>query len=229
MNRMLTSAAIAALVAGAFAQSFIESFENVVATGTPSSGTLVADQTWTYTNLSTPVGTVGWFAGNPAVFAAHQGTGYAGVNFNSVAGANLINNWLFSPVVTFQNGDQISFYARQTTGNSFPDRLRLRIGFNGASTDVADYGTILLTINEGLTGPGFPDTWTEFTAVVTGLTGPTAGRFAFHYDVPDGGPLGTNSNYIGIDTVSYEAVPEPATLAALGLGALAVMRRRRKS
>ncbi|MFQ3586355.1 MAG: choice-of-anchor J domain-containing protein [Fimbriimonadaceae bacterium] len=229
MNRLMTSAAVAALVAGAFAQSFTESFEGVVASGTASSGTLVADQTWTYINRSSPVGTVGWFAGNPAVFPAHQGTGYAGVNFNSVAGANLINNWLFSPVVTFQNGDLISFFARQVAGNVFPDRLRLRLGLNGASTDAADYSTVLLTINPNLTNTGFPDVWTEFTATVSGLSGPTPGRIAFHYDVPDGGPAGNNSNYIGIDTITYEAVPEPATLAALGLGALAVMRRRRKS
>ena len=33
---------------------------------------------------------------------------------------------------------------------------------------------------------------------------------------------------IGIDTLRFEAVPEPASLAALGLGAAAMLRRRRK-
>jgi hypothetical protein len=32
-----------------------------------------------------------------------------------------------------------------------------------------------------------------------------AGRLAFHYFVEGGGPVGDNSEYIGIDTVSFEA------------------------
>ena len=63
---------------------------------------------WAQQNLSTPVGTnPTWFQGNTAVFAAQNGaaTSYAACNFNSVAGAAIINNWLFTPNVTLTNGD----------------------------------------------------------------------------------------------------------------------------
>lgn len=35
-------------------------------------------------------------------------------------------------------------------------------------------------------------------------------------------------DWVGIDNIEYELVPEPATMIALGLGAAAMMRRRRK-
>lgn len=42
--------------------------------------------------------------------------------------------------------------------------------------------------------------------------------------------LGGNSDNVGIDNIGFSqsAVPEPATLAALGIGALALLKRRRK-
>jgi len=45
---------------------------------------------------------------------------------------------------------------------------------------------------------GYPDAWTRYEANID-FTG--AGRIAFRYFVTDGGPSGSNSNYIGIDTV----------------------------
>jgi hypothetical protein len=45
--------------------------------------------------------------------------------------------------------------------------------------------------------------------------------------MPNAGPSGANSDYIGIDTVAYDAVPEPASMIALGLGAAALIRRRK--
>ena len=44
--------------------------------------------------------------------------------------------------------------------------------------------------------------------------------------VTDAGPLGNNSNFIGIDTVNYTAIPAPGALALLGLAGLAGRRRR---
>jgi hypothetical protein len=72
------------------AWNLTENFDGVVPTG------------WTANNQSVPVGTIGWFQGNDAVFPAHQGapTAYAGVNFNSGGGLATISNWLISPVLT---------------------------------------------------------------------------------------------------------------------------------
>jgi hypothetical protein len=144
---------------------------------------------------------------------------------------------MFSPVRTFNNGDTISFWSRVPTGGGeFPDRLFLRLSTNGSSMNVGgaagtvgDFTTELLVINEFLTPTGYPEVWTQFNATVSGLGGPASGRFAFHYHVPGGGPNGLNSNYIGIDTVQYTAVPEPGSMIALGLGAAALLARKRKA
>ncbi|HRD57135.1 MAG TPA: choice-of-anchor J domain-containing protein [Ferruginibacter sp.] len=171
---------------------------------------------WAQQNLSTPVGTnPNWFQGNTTVFNAFSGaaTSYAACNFNSVAGANTISNWLFTPQVTLANGNVIEFYTRVPTGGgAFPDRLELRMSTNGASVNagatnssVGDFTTLLLSVNPSLTSTGYPENWTKFTATISGLGAPTSGRFAFRYFVTDGGPFGNNSNYIGIDEVQYGA------------------------
>jgi hypothetical protein len=67
-----------------------------------------------------------------------------------------------------------------------------------SSTD-GDFSVELQSINDGLTVGGYPQNWTEFLVNVPAGAG---GRLAFVYDVPNGGPFGDNSNYIGIDTVS---------------------------
>jgi hypothetical protein len=87
----------------------------------------------------------------------------------------------------------------------------------------------LLVINEFLTTTGYPEVWTQFNVTVSGLSGPASGRFAFRYHVPGSGPNGLNGNYIGIDTIAYNAVPEPGSMIALGLGAAALLARRRKA
>jgi hypothetical protein len=165
------------------------------------------------------------------VFDAQAGAtnSYLGANFNFTTGANTINAWAMSPTQTFNNGDVIKFWTRTVDVQTFADQLRLKLSLAGASTNASDFTTTLLTVNNAFPNPsGYPNTWTEFTATLSGLGGPTSGRFAFHYDVPDGGPLGSNSDYIGIDTVSYTAVPEPTSalvLAGLSLGACFFRRR----
>lgn len=210
--------------ASASAADLTEGFEVVVPAG------------WTATNNSTTVGTTGWFQGNTAVFPGMAGptdTSYAGANFNNLAGSGNISNWLISPTLSFNNGDVISFWTRTVTSPAFPDRLELRFsdvgGVDVGSTDTS-VGTfaLLLTVNPALTTSGYPNTWTEFTSTISGLSGPTNGAIGFRYFVEDGGPLGSNSDYIGIDTLTITAVPEPASylLMALGVGGLLLRRSR---
>lgn len=221
-----TALAVAALSMGfsASAASLTEGFDTV-----PPAG-------WTTVNNSVPIGSTGYFQGNPAVFEAFEGgpTSYIGVNFNSGGGVAEISNWLITPTLTFDNGDVVSFYTRTGTGSTYPDRLQLRFsdvgGVNVGSTptSVGSFTTLLLDINPSVAVGGYPEDWTMFSATISGLSGPTTGAVAFRYLASDGGPFGSNSNYIGIDSFSITAVPEPTTwlLMGLGLGALALRRRK---
>jgi hypothetical protein len=171
---------------------------------------------WFMQNNSEPPGVTDWFQGNDTVFPAHQGapTAYIGANYNNTAGVGTISNWLLTPETTFNNGDTFSFWTRTATGSSWPDRLELRWSGNGASTDVGtgafdlgDFATLLLAVNPDLDVGGYPEVWTQYSVEISGLAGPTNGRIGFRYFVTNAGPSGSNSNYIGIDTVEYVAAP----------------------
>ena len=216
-QRVCALAVLASLAGAVNAQSFFEGFEVPVTAG-------VAPVPANWTSVNNSVGGPGtnpnWqVRGDGLVFPAFAGTQYAFANFNSSTGSNDISNYLISPLVTFNNGDTISFYTRTIGTPAFPDRLELVFNTTG-STLPADFTNVLLTVNPTLTTAGYPTTWTQFTATISGLSGPTAGRFAFHYNPTAGGPAGLNSDYIGVDDVSYTAIGggSLATNTTLGTG-----------
>jgi hypothetical protein len=229
------------LTNAAQAQSFFEGFNNTtlpagwVATNNSTSPNTTTGNWRTATAITDPVG-------NPVV-TPHEGARFALVSWNSTnhtgATGGTISNWLISPTLSLQNGDTFSFFTRTTPGSTFADRLELRLSLAGASTNtggtptsVGDFSILLHSVNPGLTVGGYPDqAWTQITVTVSGLSGTTAGRFAFRYFVTDGGTNGNNSNIIGVDSVQYNAVPEPSTYAMLVGGGLlaAFVARRRKA
>jgi len=116
------------------------------------------------------------------------------------------------PVLSVSNEDEIKFYTRTSTGSDFPDRLEVRLSDSGAGstastndTDVGSYTNLLLIINPSLTVGGYPDAWALQTIAISGLTGATDVRIAFRYFVTDGGPSGSNSNYIGVDELEVSS------------------------
>ncbi len=210
--------AVVSVAGAAQAQSFFEGFEP----GPVTPGIAAIPAGWTSVNVSPGgPGTVpNWQVRNDAaVFPAFAGTTYAWANYNSSTGANNISNFLISPLVTFNNGDTISFYTRTVPTVAYPDRLELAYNTTG-STLPADFTNVLLTVNPALTVAGYPTVWTQFSATISGLGGPTAGRFAFHYNPTTGGPAGANSDYIGVDDVNYTGTGGGtlATNTSLGQG-----------
>ena len=217
----------------------VESFDAVTSlTPATTDGTLTASG-WMGALRSDPLGVTGIFQGVASVFASHSGPpeGYMAMNFNNTTDDNTISTWAMSPVLIMSNGDTFSFYTRVPTGGGiFPDRLEVRRNGADASLDVGttaqsvgDFTDLLLTINPALTATGYPETWTQFSVTISGLTGPTPGRLGFRYFVENGGPAGANSNYIGIDSFQYSGVPEPheyALMAGLGLIGFAFWHRR---
>lgn len=166
---------------------------------------------WTLTNQSSPLGTLTWFQGNPTVFPSQSGadTSYIGANYNSTSGGTgTISNWLITPTLNLKDGDQLKFWTRVPTGSIWNDRLEIRSSVGamtaptGGSSGIGSFTNVLLTVNPNL-DLSYPEVWTEFTVTISGVGNtPTAMNLAFRYFVPNAGPSGTDSNFIGIDTVS---------------------------
>jgi len=226
--------AAATFSGAASATALTENFDNGLPAG------------WTIKNLSDPVGRTSWFAGIPAAFSAHEGAAasYVAANFNSGGLLADLSTWLILPTSVYNDGDTLSFWTRTEAASVNPDSLELRFSSVGgsdvgnSSTSVGTFSNLLLSINPGLAVGGYPEGWSQYSVSLSGLGGATNGAFAFRYVVAGGGPLGSNSNYIGIDTMQITAVappsadvPEPAMFATmgLGLGMLAFARRRRQS
>jgi hypothetical protein len=207
---------------------------------------------WVVQNNSNPIGSDTWALGaQDTMLTSPTGNeNFASVNYESAGYPTTsvptatASNWLIAPAVTFDNGDVASFLTSSFNELDNSDRLQLRLNLANTGTNVGttatsvgDFGTLLLDINPtyatGDLPPAYPVTWTNFTATITGLSGPTAGRLAFRYFVEDSGPLGSNGNEIGIDDVLAETAPEPGSAAmcavALALGLTRRLRRRPRS
>lgn len=175
---------------------------------------------WISTNQSSPLGASTWAQGGGTAFSgggqAGGTTSFALCNYNSTTGGTgTISNWLITPVLTLQNGDIISFYTRKGgtgTGTIYPDRLEVRLNSTDTSTSgnpsgatgVGAFTTLAVSVNPNLTTTDYPFTWTQYLYTVTGLTGEVSCRIGFRYYVTNGGPSGTNSDIIAIDTFSVD-------------------------
>lgn len=172
---------------------------------------------WEMDNQSTNVGTTNWVQGNTDVFSSQTGdpTAFIAANFNNTDGGNdggsgVICNYLIMPD---NDMEEVTFWTRTTIAQDgvtiYPDRLRVLYNPMGTSmtgdctNDFGDFTDELLVINPNLSTEDYPtgypyNAWTEFTVSIPGN-----GRVAFVYHVTEAGPVGNNSNYIGIDTVSW--------------------------
>ena len=148
--------------------------------------------------------TATWYQGSTAVFNAFNGpaTGYVAANYNAVTATNNIDSWLVLPRLAggIIAGDSLYFYCRSNIGSTYPDSVRVMYSTNDS-------------IPEG--------TWVELGRFKTntttgwerkGFRAPTAsvnGRFAIRYCVANGGPNGSNSDYMGIDALTIERSGAP--------------------
>ena len=148
-----------------------------------------------------------WFQGNPFAFTAFNGpdNGYVASNFQTVTGANTIDNWLVLPALDIQTGDSLIFWSR-SPNTPFPDSIRVMYSAEGDSIPEATTWIELGRFKVSTSG------WQRrsFGAPSAGSTG----RFAIRYRVEDGGPSGSNSNYIGIDALTVERVATTPVFAA---------------
>jgi hypothetical protein len=138
-----------------------------------------------------------WFQGNPAFAIAFNGDDSAFVqsSFESVTGANDIDNWLVLPALNVAAGDGISFYSRSVTAGTFPDSIRVMYSAVGDSIPED-----LSWVELGRFKVNTAGVWQLKSFNVT--TAGTSARFAIRYAVVNGGPQGANSDNIGIDELN---------------------------
>ncbi|MBQ5940738.1 MULTISPECIES: choice-of-anchor J family PEP-CTERM protein [unclassified Massilia] len=211
MNRsVLVGLAFAGLMGTAQADVLLsEDFNNVAA---------LPGQGWVFDNQSDPPGPVAtWFQGTPEIFPAHMGApeAYIASNFNVAAPGGIIENWLITPEFSTEMNVEVSFYLRAEAFENFFDQLAF--GFSSGSADLDAF-----TLADPIVVP--TDGWTRFTVQLSAQGAGTTGRFAFvHTGNAD------DSNYVGLDTLRINSVPEPTTLMILGIGlaGAALVRRRR--
>ena len=184
---------------------------------------------WVQTNNSSPAGGTAWFQGNSGIFPAASGAAnaYIGANFLSANGNGDVSNWLITPSLSLANGDTLSFLVR-AAGGGYLDTVEARLSTNGASssvgattTSLGDFTTLLGSFS-ATTDAG----WVAKTFTITGLGAPTTGRLAFRYVVTD---TSLNGNYVGIDSVVVNQVPEPGTAVLWALGAAGLWLARRRA
>jgi hypothetical protein len=172
---------------------------------------------WLFVNQSMPAG-LPWFQGNGGIFPAQAGGGnaYIAANFLSAAqGSGSIDNWLITPQLSLPGATTLSFYTRSAGTPGFSDQLEVRYSTGGAS--IGDFSHLLLSVGGG---SAYPADWQQHT--LSADPGSTV-RLAFRYTGD-----AASAEYIGLDTVLVNAVPEPSEWLMLAAGLLLVLWRGRR-
>jgi hypothetical protein len=213
LKRALMAFAITFAAASAQAQTVLldENFDNVA--GLEASGWLFQNESFPSASSNAP-----WDQGNLGIFDSQSSAGYIAANFLSAPAGGFIDNLLITPYFSLATDVVLSFWARADIVGGFSDSFAVLAGITPSGGDEGVLQVLANTVANG--------SWTKYSVTLAGQGAGTIGRFAFEYFGD-----ADASNYIGIDTVTVTAVPEPGTYAlmALGLAAIALSRRRRVS
>ena len=187
----------------------------LISEGFDNDSSTLAGKGWVIDNQSTPGGSSTWFEpGEGAILPAYSGSSYMAANYMSAADHGSVDNWLITPTFSTAVAGWVTLYLRSEQLDPYVDTLKF--GFSDGSTTTSDF-----SMGATLTAPG---DWTAYTFAYAAGGAGSVGRFALEY-TGDGDTL----DYVGVDSVSINAVPEPATWAMFGLGAAALVARRRRS
>lgn len=156
---------------------------------------------WTAINRDNGVLTA-WFRGtSSAPFLPYEGVAFAANNFQRANG-NYIDDYLISPTISAVGVpgviDSLVFMARSVgyppPTQNYADSLMVLVSTTGSDTSAF---TIQLDYMEV---PKF--TWTRFAYGLNGVVPPGSNiNIAFRYLHFNGGPTGSNSDFVGIDAV----------------------------
>jgi len=203
LNRALVAVAIT------FAAASVQADDVLLSEGFNSVATLPSG--WVQTNLSSPAGSTSWYQGDAGIFSAQAGSAesYIAANYNNAAPGGTISNWLITPTFSTENGVSISFWAKADILDPYSDHLAYGISGSGSS----DTGSFALGSAVTVAGD-----WTKYTFNYAAQGAGSVARFAINYT-----GAADLSNYIGVDTLTVTAVPEPTTWMMMGLGLMTLI------
>lgn len=161
--------------------------------------------TWQVTNSSTPTGSApGWQLGSSTIFPAQAGSAgsFMSANYEAAGLGGTLNALLLSPTFSTASPVLVEFYARAADFTGTSDSIRY--GWSNAAGSVLTLSapTVVATAD-----------WVKYSFQIAAQGAGTTARFAVNYV----GSADT-SNYVGIDSVTVTAVPEPSALLLLGAG-----------
>ncbi|HBF50657.1 MAG TPA: hypothetical protein DDX04_10190 [Massilia sp.] len=212
MKKALLVLAFSGVAASAQAGALInEGFDNV--------GDL-AGKGWVIDNAGTPGGlTPAWYQGDQTIFPAQGGAAesYLASNYNNAPVGGELSSWLITPEFSTAMNVIVSFWLRADALAGYSDQIAF--GFSNGSTSLTDF-----TLEPAFTVP--TGEWTLYKAHIGPQGAGSTARFALQYT-----GAADAANYVGVDTLAVNAVPEPASMLILagGLAALTAARRRRSS
>lgn len=210
MKKALLVLAFSGVAASAQAGVLInEGFNNVADLG---------GKGWVIDNAGTPGGTTpAWYQGDQGIFEAQKGeaNSYAASNYNNAAAGGDLSSWLITPEFSTAMNVIVSFWLRADGIDGYSDQIAF--GFSNGSSSLTDF-----TLEPAFTVP--TGEWTLYKARLSLQGADSTARFAVQYTGPADG-----ANYVGVDSLAVNAVPEPASMLILagGLAALTAARRRR--
>ena len=173
----------------------------------------LASHGWVLTNNSTSAGSTGWFQGEDFIVAPLSG-GYAAADFNNATAGGAIDNWLITPQFSTANNGYVSVWLSSDLVDGYADTVKFGFSSGDSATSAFTTGSLVTIAGD----------WTEYSFAYAAAGAGSMARFAIEYT----GAADT-SNYIGVDSLSINAVPEPATWAMFALGAAALVARRRSA
>lgn len=144
-----------------------------------------------------------WGQGDPVAFAAYNGpdSGFVGSSYNSVLGSDNLDNWLCLPAQNVAAGDSFSFFVTSPLGSIFPDSVKVMFNPTGATLP-EDVNWVQLDNFKTLTNGA----WQRHSYAAPAASATAV--FAIRHSVVNAGPLGSNSDYLGVDQIDvYNAIP----------------------
>ena len=181
---------------------------------------------WPQVDGSTPA-IAGWSQGNPAIFSSQAGSAnsFIAINPSTKTGdfATAVSDYLMTPVISLASATTLSFFARSSgIDDGFADRLQVYLSTAGSSTAPASFTNLLFD------SATIGNAWTFESLAIAAQGAGATGRLAWRYFIPDTAVAG---DYLGIDTVTITAVPEPSVVASMlvGFATLGLALSRRKN